>query len=43
MTQQDMLTIAVLVVVVLVALLFPRGPGTPKRFKLHTVQSRPLA
>ncbi|MDP9169193.1 MAG: hypothetical protein M3N54_01135 [Acidobacteriota bacterium] len=34
MTTQDMLTIAVLVTVVLVALLFPGGPGTGKRFKL---------
>ncbi|MGD1069707.1 MAG: hypothetical protein ABSB15_06165 [Bryobacteraceae bacterium] len=34
MTTQDMLTIAVLVTVVLVALLFPGGPGTPRRFKL---------
>jgi hypothetical protein len=34
MTAQDMLTIAVLVTVVVVALLFPGGPGTPRRFKL---------
>jgi hypothetical protein len=34
MTTQDILTIAVLLTVVLVALLFPGGPGTPKRLKL---------
>ena len=34
MTTQDMLTIAVLLTVVLVALLFPGGPGTGKRFRL---------
>lgn len=34
MTTQDMLTIAVLVTVILVALLFPGGPGTPKLFRL---------
>jgi hypothetical protein len=33
--MQDVLEIAVLVTVVLVAFLFPGGPGTPKRFKLH--------
>jgi hypothetical protein len=41
MTTQDMLTIAVLVTVVLVAFLFPGGPGTPRRFKLLDVSSRP--
>ncbi|HVW84509.1 MAG TPA: hypothetical protein VHB50_07500 [Bryobacteraceae bacterium] len=33
-----MLTIAVLLTVVLVALLFPGGPGTPKRLKLPIPQ-----
>ncbi|MEP6715220.1 MAG: hypothetical protein ABJC09_06580 [Terriglobia bacterium] len=33
-TTQDMLTIAVLLTVVLVALLFPGGPGTGKRLRL---------
>ncbi len=34
MTTQDFLTIAILLTMVLVALLFPGGPGTPKRFRL---------
>jgi hypothetical protein len=34
MTTQDFLTIAVLLSIVLAALLFPGGPGTPKRFRL---------
>lgn len=36
MTTQDILTIAALLTMVLVALLFPGGPGTPKRFRLPT-------
>jgi hypothetical protein len=32
MTSQDMLTIAILLTVALCALLFPGGPGTPRRF-----------
>jgi hypothetical protein len=43
MTTQDMLTIAVLVTVVLVALLFPGGPGTPRRFKVPLGQALPSA
>jgi hypothetical protein len=31
MNTQDILTIATVLTVVLVALLFPGGPGTPKR------------
>jgi len=34
MTTQDFLTIAVLLSFVLAVLLFPGGPGTPKRFRL---------
>ncbi len=34
MNNQDFLTIALLLTVVLVALLFPGGPGTGKRFRL---------
>lgn len=36
MTTQDFLTIAILLTVVLAALLFPGGPGTPKRFRFLT-------
>ncbi|HZL58021.1 MAG TPA: hypothetical protein VFC21_13105 [Bryobacteraceae bacterium] len=32
MTTQDILTIGVLLTVALFALLFPGGPGTPRRF-----------
>lgn len=38
MTTDDLLTIAILLTLVLVALLFPGGPGTPMRNKF---QSRP--
>jgi hypothetical protein len=34
MTSQDMLTIALLLSFALAALLFPGGPGTPKRLRL---------
>lgn len=34
MDSQDFLTIAILLTVVIFALLFPGGPGTPKRLKL---------
>jgi len=34
MTTQDLLTIAILLSAVLAVLLFPGGPGTPKRFRL---------
>ncbi len=43
MTTQDMLTIAVLVTVVLVALLFPGGPGTPRRFRVDLGRDLPPA
>jgi hypothetical protein len=39
MTTQDMLTIAILLTMVLVAFLFPGGPGTPRRFTLQRVRS----
>ena len=34
MDSQDIATIALLLSLVLFALLFPGGPGTPKRYKL---------
>lgn len=34
MTTQDMLTIAILLTMVLVALLFPGGPGTPRKIRI---------
>jgi hypothetical protein len=34
MTTQDMLEIAVFLTLIIVALLFPGGPGTPKRIQL---------
>jgi hypothetical protein len=34
MSTQDILTIVILLAAVLAALLFPGGPGTPKRFHL---------
>ena len=33
MNTQDMLTIAILLTMVMAALLFPGGPGTPRRFR----------
>ena len=36
MTTQDFLTIAILLSAVLALLLFPGGPGTPKRFRSLT-------
>lgn len=34
MDSQDFATIALLLSIVLLALLFPGGPGTPKRYKI---------
>lgn len=34
MDSQDILTIAIVLSIALWALLFPGGPGTPKRFRL---------
>ncbi len=41
MTTDDLLTIAILLTLALVALLFPGGPGTPRRFRLHSRPSCP--
>jgi hypothetical protein len=42
MTTQDMMTIALLLTIALVALLFPGGPGTPRRFLVPIPQKTTL-
>jgi hypothetical protein len=42
MTSQDILTIAILLTAVMAALLFPGGPGTPRRFRLPSLQLSPV-
>jgi hypothetical protein len=39
MTSQDLLTIALLLSFALAALLFPGGPGTPRRLRLPVLKT----